>query len=541
MSERAKLPILTMLIGYLFGDIQGSVRAEQDQAALRGIGFLRGHFANQRVGESALIGLAMLKAEVPPTDSAVAACAAKVLQRFSGGYAPERSGGHDIYEAAVGAMLLGNLDGGQRNAVSAIGQYLVSRQKANGSWDYDNRTSGDTSISQYAVLGLWEAQNAGATVPPGVWDRAAQWFLSVQTPAGAWSYHPDDGAYRETVAMTAAGVGSLLICRRQLAPLRKSGDAPSTLLVPLNPEGSSANYDVQTTTARLDQAIRAGLSWLSSNFSTASTGNFGPSIYYALYGIERIGALAERETLGRINWFEQGRGLIQATQHPDGSWSGTHGSEMNTVWAVLFLTKSTAKSLKRIEIKRLGAGTLLGGRGLPKDLSTMTVAGGRVVSRPLNGAVEGMLAVLEDPRAKDADAALAGLVARYEASGPSVLRPLKERFRKMLKDRDPGLRRVGAWALGRTTDMDVVPSLIAAITDPDEEVVSEARLGLQILSRKITGLGPPSPSTPDERIQAAQRWRDWYSAIRPLDLEGQDEGEVTGSSSSSGSSPRSSR
>jgi len=541
MAGCVRCPKIALLLVCLVWSNERTVRAEADPAAARGVGFLRGHAANKQVGESALMGLALLKAEVPASDPVVAACAAKVLQRFSGGYVPERQGGHDIYEAAVATMLLANLDGGQRNAVEALAQYLISHQKANGSWDYNGRTQGDTSISQYAVLGLWEAENAGATIPPGVWDRAAQWFLSIQTPNGAWSYHPDDAGSHETVAMTAAGVGSLLICRRQLAPLRKAPDSPSGLLVPLNPQGASGHFDVQTSTARLDQAVRAGLGWLGSHFSTANTANFGPSIYYALYGIERIGALAERDSLGRVNWFDMGRGYIQSTQQADGSWNSAHGPEMNTVWAILFLTKSTAKSLRRIEVKRLGAGTLLGGRGLPKDLSSMTVAGGRVVSRPMNGAVEGMLATLEDPRAKDPDAALAGLVARYETQGPNVLRPLKDRFRKMLKDRDPGLRRVGAWALGRTGDMDVVPNLIDAVTDPDEEVVAEARLGLQILSRKISGLGPSSPSTAEERRQAARRWKEWYAAIRPLDLEGQDESEAPNSSPGSGSSPRSPR
>ncbi len=47
----------------------------------------------------------------------------------------------------------------------------------------------------------------------------------------------------------------------------------------------------------------------------------------------------------------------------------------------------------------------------------MTVAGGRVMSRPMNGAVEGMLAVLEDPRAQEADSAFSGLVSRY-SEGP---------------------------------------------------------------------------------------------------------------------------
>jgi hypothetical protein len=200
--------------------------------------------------------------------------------------------------------------------------------------------------------------------------------------------------------------------------------------------------------------------------------------------------------------------------------------EMNTVWAILFLTKSTAKTIRRITLSpKLGAGTLLGGRELPKDLTSMTVAGGRVVSRPMNGAIEGMLAALEDPRAEQADAAVAGLVERYYVQGPGVLRPFKLRFRKMLSDRDVGVRQVAAWALSRTGDLDVVPALLGAMVEPnqDEDVVAAIRLGLQILSRKVQGMGPPSPSSREERVAAAQRWREWYQAIRPLDLEAQDE------------------
>jgi hypothetical protein len=152
----------------------------------------------------------------------------------------------------------------------------------------------------------------------------------------------------------------------------------------------------------------------------------------------------------------------------------------------------------------------------------MTVAGGRVVSRPMNGAIEGMLTVLEDPRAQEADAAVAGLVERYYREGPDVLRPFKTRFKKMLNDRDPGVRRVAAWSLAHTNDMDVVPALIVALRDNDEEVIGAARLGLQVLSRKIEGLGPPSPSTPEERVAAAERWRNWFNAVRPLDLDEDD-------------------
>ncbi len=503
--------------------------AQQDPAVSRGISYLRGKAGNGQTGETALIALAMLKADVPVTDPTLTACITKIrLRILSGGYSPERQGGADIYEAAVVAMALANLDAESRRAeLGIIARFLVGRQNGNGSWDYTGRDKGDTSISQYAVLGLWEAENAGADVPPEVWDRAAGFFMSVQADGGSWNYHRDEGAvYPETLSMTAAGVGSLLICQRQLTRFRRGADSASSLLTPMSVDNQRTKYDVQTSFARLDSSVKRGLAWLGSNFTTKSGGIIGQSAYYCLYGIERIGALAEKDTIGRVDWFEQGRSFIHNGQRGDGSWDSQHGDVPNTVWCCLFLTKSTAKTVRKMALKQLGAGTLLGGRGLPKDLSNLTVAGGRVVNRPMNGAVEGMLTVLEDPRAENADGALAGLVTRYRTEGPKTLRPHKDRFRKLLTDRDPGLRKVAAWSLSRTGDLDVVPALIDALTDPDESVVSIAREGLQLLSRKVEGLGPPSQSTPEQRKEAAAKWRSWYLGIRPLDLEGQDEDDA---------------
>jgi hypothetical protein len=524
------------------------LQAALDPAVARGVQYLKSRAVDLQAGEMGLAVLGLLKADVPATDPTVTACLDKLRLRFSSeGYNPERSGGPDVYEAAVVAMALANLDAeARRGEIAALARYLTGKQKANGSWDYDNRTFGDTSISQYAVLGLWEAANAGADVSPGVFDRAAGWFASTQAADGGWYYHGDEPQV-ETLTMTAAGTGSLLICARQLAQYREQvrGDAPSKLLIPLAPAaggGPRPGYEVANGPARIEPAVKRGLAWLGANFTTASGAVIGPSMYYALYGIERIGALADRETLGRIDWFEQGRRFILSSQGPDGSWNSTHGPEPNTVWAILFMTRSTAKTLQRIEVKRLGAGTLLGGRGLPKDLSSLTVAGGRVVSRPMNGAVEGMLAVLEDPRAPSADAALAGLVARYQAGGPTVLKPFKDRFRALLADRDPGLRQVAAWSLARTGDLDVVPDLIGALLDDEPAVVDTARQGLQLLSRKIEGLGPPPGASAAERAEAARRWREWYLRTRPLNLQGQDDDDaqapVPGAAEPLGGKPR---
>ncbi len=324
--------------------------------------------------------------------------------------------------------------------------------------------------------------------------------------------------------MTAAGVGSLLLCKRQLERFRQSKRGSNPLLKVIATDNANQNYEVSTSLVEVDKAVHKGIAWLASNFTTSDTNRIGQSIYYALYGLERVAAFAERDTIGRADILEKGRSFIRSSQKADGSWRALpQTDDMNTVWSILYLTKSTAKSIKRVNIKRLGAGTLVGGRYLPSDLTSMTVAGGRVMSRPMNGAVEGMLAVLEDPRAQTADAAVAGLIVRFQREGPDALRPFKDRFRKLLSDRDPGMRQVAAWALARTADLDVVPDLITALLDPEENVVGAARTGLQLLSRKIDGLGPPSPSTPEQRKAAARAWREWYDSIRPLDVDADDD------------------
>ena len=506
----------------------GEALAVNPASVEKGVAFLRNRAAGQQVGETALIALALLKADVPPGDPTVVKCIETLRNQIkSGGYEPQRRPGADIYEAAVMAMAMGFLGPEvSRGDLAILARFIIGRQNANGSWDYAGRSAGDTSISQYAVLGLWEAELAGVDIPPATWDRAAQFFLAVQAPGGSWNYHRDESArFPETVAMTAAGTSSLLICKRQLEKYRKGGGSEtlSPLLTKLTTDVKpTSKYDVTTSASRIDNAVKSGTAWLSSNFTLAGGPIVGQSAYYALYGIERLGALADKDTLGRVNWFELGSAFIEAKQRGDGGWDAMHGDIPNTTWAILFLTKSTAKTMRKIEVVRLKAGTLLGGRGLPKDLSNITVAGGKVVSRPMNGAVEGMLAVLEDPRSENADSALAGLVERFRTEGPAVLRPHKDRFYKLIKDRDPGVRRVAAWGLARTDDLDTVPSLIDALSDPDEAVISVAREGLQLLSRKIVGFGPGAGSTPEQRLEAAKAWRDWYNSVRPVQADTQD-------------------
>ena len=515
--------------------IPSAAHAQQvKQAVERGIQYMRAQVSTMSVGEAGLCSLTMNKAGVANNDPAQVAMLKKMFTTFKPeGYVPERTGGTDIYEAAVVAMALANMEPVQyKNQVAAIAAHIVNKQKSNGSWDYDNRTAGDTSIGQYALLALWEADGIGIEIPPRVWDAAASWYMSVQYSDGGWNYHRDQAeAYPETVSMTGAGVSSMLICERMLTVFRRGTESIHPLLTPLVVEGSlAASYKPATSRQANLAAAKRGLEWLARNYQPAETMQMGQSTYYGLYTMERVGALAaaeKREDLlrGLSQWFEKGLAFVLGNQRNDGSWMSrdkAHGI-CNTPWAILFAVKATEKSMRKIEIRKLGSGTLLGGRGLPENLDNMMIAQGRVVVRPMNGAVEGMIAVLEDPRATDADAALAGLVDRYQKLGPSSLKPFKDRFRKLIVDKDPGIRRVACWALARTGDLDTAPLLVRALMDVDDAVVAEARVGLELLSRKVEAFGPPANATPEQKLEAARAWRNWYEANRPPGLDALDD------------------
>jgi hypothetical protein len=132
-------------------------------AVARGLQYLKAHGAGLTAGEAALAAMALIKADVPASDPGLAACLASIRRRFNGSvFTPERSGGPDVYEASVVLMALASLDAASNRAeIEAAARHLLAKQKPGGGWDYDTRTAGDSSISQYAVLGLWEAEIAG--------------------------------------------------------------------------------------------------------------------------------------------------------------------------------------------------------------------------------------------------------------------------------------------------------------------------------------------------------------------------------------------
>ncbi len=111
MSRKAPPSICTLALALLLAGGRSEVRAANDPAIDRGLAYLRQHTGDQQAGETALIAPGVDQGDVPLNDPSVTACFTKLRQRFpSSVYTPERNNGHEVYEAAVIAMALANLD-----------------------------------------------------------------------------------------------------------------------------------------------------------------------------------------------------------------------------------------------------------------------------------------------------------------------------------------------------------------------------------------------------------------------------------------------
>ncbi|MBS0201623.1 MAG: HEAT repeat domain-containing protein [Planctomycetes bacterium] len=461
------------------------------------------------------------------------------------------------YEAGVDAMLLEAVDGETyRPELESIAQFLIARQRPYGGWYYPQEGGGgtdygDTSISQYAILGLWAASRAGVEVPAETWEKAAKWLTTTQRANGGFGYHPTGpgapfGAMDTSVTMTAAGTGSLLVIRyilfqnvvfddeEQPAPKAQAPTRRFGVLERLVDDKEKSRPKVRTTTtmtaSSMDKSIKEGMKWSVDHFAEpTSYGN------YYWYGIERMAALAQADKLGTHDWYDEGADELLRKQTAEGSWSDNCGPIPATALTILFLTKATAKMVTKPKKKAptIGGGLLVGGRGLPDNLDAVTVKAGEVASRKLHGSIDELLAELEKSSGARVEAAQAAVVEAVQLEHPEQLIGQLDVLKRLATDKRVEVRRTAMWALGRTGNMTVAPLLIRGLSDVDESVMREASAALCILSRRPNGLSLPidptdglaEDATNEQRLAHLDQWQlgstklwtDWYRKIRPYD------------------------
>ena len=277
-------------------------------------------------GASALCTLSLLSAGLTKDDPAVNR-ALVYLRQFS----PDAI--NQTYTVSLQAMVFAMAD--PQRDLPLIQKNVEWLEKAqiknsgtteyNGGWDYTvNGSVPDNSNSQYAILGLYEAERAGATVRPETWQAAKAYWENAQNANGSWPYRHDSS--RGTLTMTSAGIASLIMINGSLG-----GQAAAVH----NGEILCCRPDENTNEDR----ITKGLSWLTKGF-TSWPGTWN---YYYLYGIERVGRLSADRFIGQYDWFREGTNILLQKKGPVANYWKADGSEsydhIATSFALLFLAK----------------------------------------------------------------------------------------------------------------------------------------------------------------------------------------------------------
>ncbi|MBN2448281.1 MAG: DUF4159 domain-containing protein [Phycisphaerae bacterium] len=195
-----------------------------------------------------------------------------------------------------------------------------------GSYDYQEPGKRyDNSNSQYGVLGMWMASDAGVSVAGTYWELVAGHWLGDQNGDGGWGYGKRDGT---TGSMTAAGLATMYVVLDRQYVGRPRDAAP------------------------IHGAIDRGLDWIGTHFTTDNPQGKAQWKYYYIYGIERVGRASGYKYFRNVDWFRTGAAELLDQQLPEGNWKGTGGggsfdmSELrNTTFALMFLCHGRAPLL----------------------------------------------------------------------------------------------------------------------------------------------------------------------------------------------------
>jgi hypothetical protein len=317
--------------------------AQVRESIARGVRFLRdrqekrtGSWSEQQGfpegGISALCTLALLNSGVPVDDPVMVSAL---------NYVRKPKDSRRTYSVSLETMVLCTATPEKdrlliRQNVAWLQRNQVPEGVHSGAWSYAaDPPTGDPSNTQFALLGLYEAERIGVDVPDVVWRRSLGYWTRLQREDGSWAYNPQDVSRG---SMTCAGIASTIIALGQVS----EGDA------------KIQNGQVLCCQPQADHSIPTrGLQWLARNFSVTTNPTDAQGrgrafdqtyLFYYLYGMERVGRMTANRFIGDHDWYREGAQMLLKNQDRlTGAWKGSGGGESNpdiaTSLALLFLSK----------------------------------------------------------------------------------------------------------------------------------------------------------------------------------------------------------
>ena len=498
-----------------------------------GIKFLEADEAEHGEGEQILFAYVHYKvqydAEHPIVKKGLAAAAGVVRKARAG-----QDITHANYVIAMTVLLMSSVDTNRYRAeLESLQQALFEGQGANGTFTYPNENpvkAGDISQTQYALLAIWTLDRAGIKLDYQRVVNALQWLLRAQDPSGGWPYHARDPGVGKPLlqqnqpyeSMSLAGGSSVLIAGDALRLWgdTTSDDDPGIVGLPkaiklykedLNRERRKRVKIPKDLVFRSTKMMDA---WRQKNPYKRTTKL--DWYYYQMYTLERYESFVEIAN-GRPKdkspaWYNRGVDELRKYQSAGGGWEdrARTAPPISTAFAILFLIRSTQRA-----IFTMGEGGTVGGQGFDEDVSKAKLVGGKAQTKKAAEAVTDMLDLLEGDGADKFDAKSLPENLKLPTN-PSDRAAQMDRLERLLRgSRSWQARRVAARVLGKSDEMRVVPSLIFALSDPDNSVKRYARDGLRFISRKFEGYGMPDKPDDSEMRQAQKKWREWYRTMNP--------------------------
>ena len=242
--------------------------------------------------------------------------------------------------------------------------------------------SWDNSNTQYGVLGIWAASEAGLPAPARYWQDSERHWVGTQLEAGGWGYNAGNGP---STSMTAAGVTSLSVAAEQEVLIttgeqrdRAKGRAAAEAAEEprAHPAGKGAVHPPAApppTPAEIASAIERGVNYLGTGTHILEPGsNEG----YTLYGIERAALATGYRFFGEHDWYRELGAKQLGVQEAAGSWGGQYGPDVETSFRLLFLARGRQPLLMN-KLKFAGAWN-----NRPRDVAKLVAYTSSQLERP---------------------------------------------------------------------------------------------------------------------------------------------------------------
>jgi hypothetical protein len=226
----------------------------------------------------------------------------------------------------------------------------------------------DNSNSQYGLLGVWSAAEAGMEIPDAYWAAAGKHWLSSQLASGQWGYRRDMRQGR--LAMTAAGLASLYVAHDYLeAPtVAKTGRQRSALT----------------------DGLAKGFAWLEKADNAIDvTGPQTVYLGYTLHALSRVGLASGYKYFGANDWYRVLARKVVQSQWESGAWGrrdeASADTLIDTAYSVLFLARGRHPVImNKLRLDEGGRTDRGEWNNRPRDLANLARFASRELERPLN-------------------------------------------------------------------------------------------------------------------------------------------------------------